>query len=341
MDTETSWTRSVEFVCDCGCKMLKKKWVSKFLLTATFAGSFLPSACAPLAFPDSGSEADGPVTVPQLHEVPIGRRLTSKMGALQMQASDPLLIRVFKSEKRLEVWKKPESSEQFLRLTSFPICAYSGELGPKFRQGDRQAPEGFYHISASQLNPWSSYHLSLDLGFPNRYDQANARDGSYLMIHGGCKSAGCYAMGDRAIEEIYALVREALRGGQNAVEVQIFPFRMWDDQMLAKASSPYYAFWKNLKQGYDLFEKDRVALMPRVCKGRYVFNSANYGLSAQGSCGYPSVVRRPVEEAGVDLSSLFIDRGNSPLRARGNFSTLGLDPVEDALRPEPGAPYSF
>ena len=83
------------------------------------------------------------------------------------------------------------------RFATYPICLWSGRLGPKLREGDRQAPEGFYTVSAEQLNPNSRWHRSFSLGFPNAFDQAHGRTGSFIMVHGGCPSIGCYAMTDR------------------------------------------------------------------------------------------------------------------------------------------------
>jgi murein L,D-transpeptidase YafK len=99
-------------------------------------------------------------------------------------------------------------------------------LLPKFQQGDRQAPEGFYAITPDLMNPNSSAYLAINTGFPNAFDQANGRTGQFLMIHGDCSSAGCYAMTDEQIAEIYALAREAFFGGQRSFQVQAYPFRM-------------------------------------------------------------------------------------------------------------------
>ena len=105
-------------------------------------------------------------------------------------------------------------ARRFERFATYPICRWSGRLGPKFREGDRQAPEGFYTVDAEQLNPNSRMHRSFNLGFPNAYDQAHGRTGSFLMVHGGCASIGCYAVTDPAVDEIWRMVTAALEQGQ-------------------------------------------------------------------------------------------------------------------------------
>ena len=147
---------------------------------------------------------------------------------------DAVFVRIFKQEAELEVWMKSGASgnDQFSLVQTYPICAYSGDLGPKLREGDRQSPEGFYYVKKRQLNPNSNFHLAFNIGYPNRYDRAHKRTGSFIMVHGSCASVGCYAMTDNKIEEIYELVEEALTQGQSFVRVHIFPFRMSDEAMI-------------------------------------------------------------------------------------------------------------
>lgn len=172
-------------------------------------------------------------------------------------------IRIFKREAMLEYWVRRPDDVRYVLFERFPICAFSGDLGPKLKEGDRQSPEGFYRVRKGSLNPNSSYHLSFNLGFPNAYDRAHGRTGSYLMVHGNCVSIGCYAMTDGGIETIYGLVEAALGGGANAggqpgqayVPVHIFPFKMTDAAMNAQAGHKWITFWENLKQAYDAFEK--------------------------------------------------------------------------------------
>ena len=120
------------------------------------------------------------------------------LGKKGMKLETPLFVRVFKEESELEVWKQRDDG-RFYHFKTYPICNWSGTLGPKIQQGDMQAPEGFYSVPQSQMNPNSQYHLAFNLGYPNSYDRANRRTGEFLMIHGKCKSAGCYAMTDALI----------------------------------------------------------------------------------------------------------------------------------------------
>ncbi len=203
---------------------------------------------------------------------PIPARLTGQMSAKGMQARGPILIRIFKQESELEVWKRDRSGRYAL-LKTYPMCRWSGQLGPKKKSGDRQAPEGFYHVSASQLNPRSQYHLSFNLGFPNRLEQALGYTGEALMVHGACSSSGCYAVTDDGVSEIYALAREALAGGQQAFQVQAFPFRMTAQKMARVQGNPNYEFWTDLKKGYDLFEMTRTQPKVSYCGKRYVFGA--------------------------------------------------------------------
>ena len=179
-------------------------------------------------------------------------------------------IRIFKQEAELEVWLA--NGETFRKLHTYPICHHSGFLGPKRKEGDLQSPEGFYAVSAKQLNPNSSYYLSFNLGFPNAYDKALGRTGSYLMVHGNCVSIGCYAMTDDGISEIYQVVESALNGGQKSVPVHIFPFRLSDENVAKHADGPWVEFWANLKTGYKLFEESKIPPIAGVNGKRYVFN---------------------------------------------------------------------
>jgi murein L,D-transpeptidase YafK len=204
---------------------------------------------------------------------PISDKLLTEIAQKDMTKESPILIRIFKQEAELEVWKE-DSSGKLALLKTFPICRWSGELGPKIKEGDRQAPEGFYTITPAQMNPASQYYLAFNMGFPNTYDQANGRTGAHLMIHGDCSSRGCYAMTDEQIAEIYALARESFFGGQRAFQVQALPFRMTPTNMAKHRNNPHMPFWKMLKEGYDHFEVTRQEPKVDVCDRRYVFNAA-------------------------------------------------------------------
>lgn len=202
-----------------------------------------------------------------------------------MKQESPIFIRIFKEESELEVWKYKNGRFQHFR--TYPICAWSGGLGPKVQQGDRQAPEGFYTVSRAQMNPHSLYHLAFNIGFPNAYDSANGHSGSALMVHGDCKSAGCYAMTDAYIEEIYILAREAFKGGQTRFHVQALPFRMTAENMRRHRDSPWYPFWLRLKEGYDAFEATGRPPIIKVCSKQYLVNVSFPGQASDPAPGGP------------------------------------------------------
>jgi murein L,D-transpeptidase YafK len=181
-----------------------------------------------------------------------------------------LLVRIFKLENQMEVWLE-DASGTYVRFRTYPICNWSGEIGPKTEEGDRQAPEGYYVVSARQMNPNSKYYLSFNIGYPNAYDRAHGYNGSYLMVHGGCRSAGCYAITDDAIKELFILAREAFTAGQRDFPVEAFPFRLTEENLAQRQGHRWYEFWQNLKVGYDLFEKYHMPPVVGVKDGRYVF----------------------------------------------------------------------
>ncbi len=216
----------------------------------------------------------------------VSSKLLTKMKAKSMRQASPILIRIFKQENQLEVWKR-KTSGRYAMLTSYEICKWSGKLGPKFKEGDRQAPEGFYSVYPAQMNPRSSYHLSFNMGFPNKYDRAHGRSGSHLMVHGACSSAGCYSMTDERVQEIYLMARDSFRGGQRAFQIQAYPFKLTPEKMFENRKSKHFAFWKMLKVGYDQFEVTKRPPMVEVCGGKYRFNvKAEPGrkFSSRASC---------------------------------------------------------
>ncbi|AVP99612.1 2-dehydro-3-deoxyphosphooctonate aldolase [Ahniella affigens] len=197
-------------------------------------------------------------------------RLGPVLQAAGRQAGNPLYLRIFKQEAELEVWIRDPQGNTFAKLKTYPICSFSGGLGPKTREGDGQAPEGFYTVSASQMNPGSSYHLAFNLGYPNAYERAKGWTGSYLMVHGNCVSIGCYAMTNPGIEEIYTLVKEAQRAGQSAVPVHAFPFRFTATNVRQYQGDPNWAFWSELQPAYDQFEQRRELPVVSVRQGKHV-----------------------------------------------------------------------
>jgi murein L,D-transpeptidase YafK len=194
-----------------------------------------------------------------------------RMEGLNMDRAAPVLIRIYKQESTLEVWKEDKTG-RFALLTTYPICRFSGKLGPKVSEGDRQAPEGFYDVTPEQMNPLSHEYLAFNIGFPNAFDRALGRTGSFLMVHGGCRSVGCYAMTDGAMDEIYALLDEAFKGGQDKVQLQALPFRMTRRNLMEYARNPNIGFWQMLRAGSDLFEATRRPPGVSVCEHRYVFS---------------------------------------------------------------------
>ncbi|BDA84236.1 hypothetical protein Sa4125_17780 [Aureimonas sp. SA4125] len=183
-----------------------------------------------------------------------------------------ILVRIFKEESELEVWKLGADGRYAL-LKTHPMCRWSGKLGPKKTNGDRQAPEGFYQVTASLMNPNSKYHRSFNLGYPNPLERALGYTGDSLMVHGACSSSGCFAMTDEGVSEVYASAEKAFSLGQSDFQVQAFPFRMSAAQMARHRMDPNIAFWRNLKLGYDVFEVTRKEPDVAACGGRYVFDS--------------------------------------------------------------------
>jgi murein L,D-transpeptidase YafK len=188
-----------------------------------------------------------------------------RLAAEGLTLGAPVFIRIFKREFELELWLK--RGDAFQRFAVYPICRWSGRLGPKLAEGDWQAPEGFYTVDAKALNPASRWHRSFNLGFPNVYDRSHGRTGSLLMVHGGCSSVGCYAMTDPVVDEIWRLVTAALEKGQPR-------FRMTAENMARRANDRWLPFWQNLKLGYDLFEQTHRPPRVSACEGRYMFAPA-------------------------------------------------------------------
>jgi murein L,D-transpeptidase YafK len=243
----------------------------QFTLSRPLLRTLLASAAIAAMMTLAGCSGGPPVTSGR-HMQPLSERMLAKLKSKNMEKEAPILMRVFKEEAELEVWRQ-DNSGRFALLRTYPICRWSGELGPKIKQGDRQAPEGFYTITPGLMNPDSSQYLAINTGFPNAYDRANSRTGAFLMIHGGCSSSGCYAMTDEQIAEIYALARESFSGGHASFQLQAYPFRMTPVNMARHRNSPHMAFWKMIKQGYDHFEVTHLEPKVDVCEKRYIFDA--------------------------------------------------------------------
>lgn len=215
---------------------------------------------------------DGQYAASTRHLSPIPPETLALMSTKGVTSTDPILMRAYKKESEIELWKRGADGKYAL-LKTYPMCRWSGQLGPKTREGDRQAPEGFYAITPASMNPNSSLYLSFNLGYPNEYDRSLGRSGAHLMVHGSCSSRGCFAMTDEAISELYAVVREAFAGGQRAVQFQSYPFRMTPENLARHRQDPNMAFWKNIKEGSDQFEVTKAEPIVGVAGGRYVFGA--------------------------------------------------------------------
>ena len=242
--------------------MIRAKLFRAFVLSAALAGALTPLQCL--------AEDANPLPEKATRELPPA--LLSLLHQKKMPKNSPIILRVFKEEAEIEVWKQ-DTTRHFQFLKTYPICRWSGDLGPKMHEGDRQTPEGFYAITPALINPNSNYYLAINTGFPNSFDKANARDGTFLMIHGDCSSSGCFAMTDEQIAEIYSLARDTFLGGQPSFQVQAYPFRMTPANLARHRTNPHMAFWKMLKIGNDHFETTHLQPKVDVCARRYVFDA--------------------------------------------------------------------
>jgi murein L,D-transpeptidase YafK len=241
--------------------MMRATVLRALVLTAVFAAALTPV---------TGLGEDSNQLPPRAtKELP--PELLSLLRQKKMPKHSPILVRIFKEEAELEVWKQ-DITGHFQLLKIFPICRWSGDLGPKLHQGDRQAPEGFYTVTPELMNPNSNYYLAINTGYPNSFDKANNRGGSLLMIHGDCSSSGCYAMTDEQISEIYALARDSLLG-RPSFQVQAYPFRLTPANLARHRTNPDFDFWKMLKIGNDHFEATHLEPKVDVCNRLYVFDA--------------------------------------------------------------------
>jgi murein L,D-transpeptidase YafK len=241
--------------------MISATVVRTLVLTAAIAAALAPVTCL--------GEDRNQLPTKATKELP--PELLSLLREKKMSKYSPILVRIFKEEAELEVWKQ-DATGHFQLLKIFPICRWSGDLGPKLHEGDRQAPEGFYRITPESMNPNSSLYLAMNIGFPNSFDKANNRDGSSLMIHGDCWSSGCYAMTDEQISEIYSLARDSLLG-RPSFQVQAYPFRLTPANLARHRANPNLTFWNMLKIGNDHFEATHLEPKVDVCDRLYVFDA--------------------------------------------------------------------
>jgi murein L,D-transpeptidase YafK len=250
---------------------------------------------------------------------PISSETLAKMEALDTTPSSPTLIRTYKKEAELEIWKMKSNGEYAL-LKTYPMCRWSGQLGPKKREGDMQVPEGFYSIAPGQMNPNSHYYLAFNVGYPNAYDRAYGRTGGSVMVHGVCSSAGCFSMTDEQVADIYAIARESFSGGQREIQLQSYPFHMTAENMAKFRLDPNIDFWKNLKDGSDHFEVTKNEPSVLVCGKHYVFDATTKG-EVKGSEPCPALKRDESIEA------LVAEKENKDEAKVAELAASGVKPI--------------
>jgi murein L,D-transpeptidase YafK len=258
-----------------GFAALTQAWFARALVGCAQGRRMLATSlmlCSALALAGCYTDDASNYQLPARAMKELSPEMLALLAQKNMPKDSPLLVRLFKEESELEVWKQ-DAFGQFQLLKIYPICRWSGELGPKKVEGDRQAPEGFYTITPGLMNPNSNYYLAINMGFPNAYDKANGYSGAFLMIHGDCSSRGCYAMTDEQIGEIYSLAREAFLGGQKSFQIQAYPFRMTAVNLARHRTNPNMPFWKMLKEGNDHFEVTHLEPRVDVCERHYVFDA--------------------------------------------------------------------
>ncbi len=283
--------------------------------------ALLAPAAIAAAFALAGCNADNVIPTGRA-QAPLSAQTIALIESKNMDKGSPILVRVFKEEAELEVWKKNREGDYAL-LKTYPICKWSGDLGPKKKQGDRQAPEGFYTITPGQMNPNSSYYLAFNTGYPNAYDRSHGYTGSELMVHGDCSSRGCYAMTDTQIVEIYALAREAFFGGQRQFQFEAFPFRMTALNMAKHRNNPNFAFWKMLKEGYDHFEATHQEPKVAVCEKRYVFDAAPR--EGEGSLNFSSRGKCPAYRLDPAIASMVLEHRRNEQVQMANYIARGVE----------------
>ena len=268
-------------------------------LSAVLAGALSLAGCL---------SEEGGYELPTKAMKALSPQMLTLLDQKRMPKESPILVRIFKEESELEVWKQ-DTTGRFELLKVYPICRWSGDLGPKITEGDRQAPEGFYTITPGLMNPNSNYYLAINTGFPNAYDRANDRHGGFLMIHGDCSSRGCYAMTDEQIGEIYSLARELFLGGQPSFQIQAYPFRMTPTNLARHRTSPHLAFWKMLKIGNDHFEATHLEPKVDVCDKHYVFDAVQ--ARGAGSIIFNSTGRCPAYVVNPEIAGPALEKSHA------------------------------
>jgi murein L,D-transpeptidase YafK len=304
---------------------------------------FLKPAAALAAFCAISLSACQDSGLSQRALAPIPAETVALMEKIGTTKESPMLIRAYKKEAELEIWKMGADG-RYIHLKTFPMCRWSGQLGPKTREGDRQVPEGFYSITPAQMNPNSAYYLSFNVGYPNQLDRALGHSGGTIMVHGACSSAGCFSMTDGQIAEIYAIARSAFNGGQRAIQMQSYPFKMTAENLAKHRLDPNIGFWKNLKEGNDHFEVTKQEPQVAFCGRRYVFDATASGhMDAAAAC--PPLKQDPELVASVSAKSAkdeakiaeLAQNGVKPVRIvyqDGGMHPSFLSRVAETSRPE-------
>ncbi len=238
-----------------------------------------------------------PQSIVPKHRRPLSKETAVLLAHAGVTVRDPIYIRVFKEESELEIWKA-RADGTYALIKTYPICTFSGGLGPKTRYADYQSPEGFYAVTARLLNPNSAHHLAFNIGYPNALDRALGRTGDLIMVHGRCQSVGCFAMTDAPMEEVYAFVRDALAGGQTSIPVHSFPFRMTAENIARHASHRHAAGWAPLEQAYRDFAATARPPATAMCDRHYLVNpvwaaAAPASLDAAAACPAHARVETP------------------------------------------------
>ena len=302
--------------------MIRASLVRALAASAVLAGALTLAGC----YGDDGYQ------IPTRAMKELSPEMLKLLEQKNMPKESPILVRLFKEESELEVWKQ-DTSGRYELLKVYPICRWSGDIGPKVKEGDRQAPEGFYAITPGLMNPNSSYYLAINTGFPNAFDRANGYSGAFLMIHGDCSSRGCYAMTDEQIGEIYSLAREAFLGGQKEFQLQAYPFRMTAANLAKHRNNPNMAFWRMIKVGNDHFEVSHQEPKVSVCERHYVFdavapNGSNKALSFSPSGRCPAYEIDP-QIADAAMAKQKNDDYQLAQLTKENVATVPLDTGTD------------
>ncbi len=264
---------------------------------------------------------------------PLSLQTVSQLKAMGSSPGEAMMVRIYKESSELEVWKRVADGT-FKLFKTYPICTFSGELGPKIFEGDRQSPEGFYTVTRGMMNPRSQLYLSFNIGFPNKFDRAYGRTGSNIMVHGACSSRGCYAMTDKQVAQIYALARESFNGGNRSFQVQIYPFRMTPQNLARFYDSPNLSYWQNLKTGNDYFELTKTPPIWDVCNRQYVFDAksrSGQALDARAQC--PPLVRNAALLAQVNARQS-ADRTIFKVTVAGIKASAAQQQLEASLKAE-------